>query len=179
MTRASSDPGKGSPGAGHYLYTSLLHPATITNSLSDMVCQEMSPQEVCGKPIYTTAGTGDATLRDIKAMMQDPKVDRSNKEYDKNGKLLGWWVMVPVTECAAVKAEELSEPRVVTKYSLVRISRICVSGPAGCKQPATPSDAPPAYACVAGEDGLYIDRISSVGCGSKSKMPGLYPVIVN
>jgi hypothetical protein len=33
-------------------------------------------------------------------MMYDPKVDRSNKEYDRNGKLLGWWVVVPVADCS-------------------------------------------------------------------------------
>jgi hypothetical protein len=180
MTRPSGDPAKRPAASSQYLYTSLLHPVTLTNSLSDMVCQEMPQQEVCGKPIYTMAGTSDGTLRDIKAMMLDPKVDGSNKEYDKNGKLLGWWLMVPAVDCAAAQTQGQFERRLVTKYSLVRISRICASGPAGCKQPAG-SPAVPASACATGESGLYIDRISCVGCGSKSQMilPGLHPVLVN
>jgi Flp pilus assembly protein TadG len=180
MTRASWDPRKDPPATDRYLYTSLLHPVTITNTMSDMVCAEPPPQEVCGKPVYTADGTNDAILRDIKAMMYDPKMDRSNKEYDKSGKLLGWWVIVPVTDCAAVKPGDVFEPHTVTKYSLVRISRICVNGPAGCRQAGGPSDAP-ASVCGPGDDGLYIDRISCVGCGSKSKMllPGLHPVLVD
>ena len=174
------DPGKESSGADRFLYTSLLHPVTITNSMSDLVCQEMPVQEVCGQPIFTAGSRSDAILRDVEAMMYDPKVDSSNKEYDKDGKLLGWWVIVPVTDCAAFAAGEVYEQHTVTKYSLVRISRVCVSGPAGCGKSGAPSDLP-AVACGAGADGLYIDRISCVGCDSRSKtlLPGLRPVLVN
>jgi len=176
MSRTPSD----SYANDRYLYTSLLHPVSITNTMSDLVCQETPSQEVCGKPIYTAAATGDEILRDIKAVMYDPKQDRSNKEYDKDGKLLGWWVMVPVIDCAAVKAGDVFETRTVTRYSLVRISRICAGGPAGCGQSGTFSGAT-APACGSGEEGLYIDRISCVGCGSKTKMslPGLHPVLVD
>jgi len=177
MSHAPWESGGKRSDADRYLYTSLLHPASITNTMSEMVCQERSPQEVCGKPIYTSGSARDEILRDIKAAMYDPKMDRSNKEYDKAGKLVGWWVIVPVTDCSSVKAGEGFEPRTVTKYSLVRISSICVSGPAGC---GGAGSGPPAKVCGAGEDGLYIDRISCVGCDSSSKMqlPGLYPVLV-
>jgi hypothetical protein len=87
--------------------------------------------------------------------------------------------VVPVTDCAQVKPGDLFEPRTATKYSLVRIARICAGGAPGCKDSRSPSDAP-ASACVTGEDGLYLDRISCVGCDSGSKMllPGLHPVLV-
>ena len=67
----------------------------------------------------------------------------------------------------------------VTKYSLVRISRICAGTPAGCQQSGAPQDAP-ASACGSGEWGLYLDRISCVGCADKAKLllPGLQPVLV-
>jgi len=179
MSHAPWDPRKESSAADRYLYTSLLHPVTITNTMSDLVCQEMPVQEVCGLPIFTAGGRSDAVLRDIKAMMYDPKVDRPNKEYDKNGKLLGWWTIVPVTDCAAFKAGEVFEQHTVTNYSLVRISRICSSGPAGCGKSGAAEDLP-AAGCGAGEEGLYIDRISCVGCETKSKklFPGLRPVLV-
>jgi Flp pilus assembly protein TadG len=179
MLRAPWDPQKEPPAADRYLFTSLLHPVTITNTMADMVCGEGPPQEVCGKPIYTSAGTNDDILRDIAAMMYNPKIDRSNKEYDAGGKLLGWWVIVPVTECGEITAGKAFEPHVVTKYSLVRITRICVSGPAGCQQTGGTVEAP-ASACGTGESGLYLDRISCVGCGSKAMMlmPGLHPVLV-
>jgi Flp pilus assembly protein TadG len=180
MSRAPRDARRDTPAKDRYLYTSLLHPVSITNSMSDLVCQEMPQQEVCGRPIYTAAGSSDAVLRDIKAMMYDPKVDRSNKEYDRNGKLLGWWVVVPVADCSSIKSGDLYEPRTVTSYSLVRISRICLSGASGCGGSAAATDRP-ASACVEGESGLYIDRISCVGCGSKQRLllPGLHPVLVD
>lgn len=176
MTRASET---GSAGDS-YLYTSLLHPVTITNTMQDMVCHEMPTQEVCGKPIYTSGGASNELLRDIEAMMYNPKIDKENKEFDKNGKITGWWVMVPMLDCGAVKPGDIYESRTVTRYALVRISRICVSGPVGCQAYGATADAP-AATCGAGEDGLYIDRISSVDCASKDKvlLPGLHPVLVH
>ena len=89
------------------------------------------------------------SLRDIQAMMYNPKFDRSNKEYDKSGKLTGWWVIVPATDCSNIKPSNAFEPHTATKYSLVRISRICAGSPAGCQQTAGPQDAP-AAACGSG-----------------------------
>lgn len=179
MSHLPWNPAQGGSSADRYLYTSLLHPVTITNTMSDLVCQEMPVQEVCGFPIFTAAASSDAILRDIKAMMYDPKVDHSNKEYDRDGKLLGWWVIVPVTDCATFGAGESYAQHTVTKYSLVRISRICADGSSGCGKTG-PADQP-AQACVPGGEGLYIDRISCVGCDTRSKkfFPGLRPVLVD
>jgi len=179
MSRAPWDPRKDPPATDRYLYTSLAHPVTITNTMTDMVCGERPAQAVCGKSIYTSAAGSDDTLRDIKAMMYNPKIDSSNKEYDKNGKLLGWWVIVPVTDCGQNAPGNVFEPHPVTKYSLVRITRICVDGPAGCPQVDAPLHGP-APVCGPGEVGLYLDRISCVGCGSRSMalFPGLQPVLV-
>jgi hypothetical protein len=179
MTSAPWDPARDASAKDRFLYTSLSHPVTITNTMSDLVCQENPPQEVCGRQIYTAAGSSDRILRDIQAVMYDPKLDRSNKEYDKSGKLLGWWVIVPMTECAPVKAGDVYEPHPVTKYSLVRISRICTTGPAGCRESGAAPVALPA--CAVGESAVYIDRISCVGCDSKKLMllPGLHPVLVD
>jgi hypothetical protein len=66
----------------------------------------------------------------------------------------------------------------VTRYALVRISRICAPGATGCQQNNTSFDAP---AAICGSDkGLYIDRISCVSCSSKALLafPGLHPVLV-
>lgn len=178
MVRAPWNPEQPPPN-DRYLYTSLLHPVTVTNTMSDMICGEAPALEVCGRPIYTSGTAGDDTLRDIQAMMYNPKYDRSNKEFDKNGKLAGWWVLAPVVDCSKASAGNLSEQRTVTKYSLVRISRICTSGPVGCQQSAGSQDAP-AKACAPGEAGLYLDRISCVGCGDKAMqlLPALQPVLV-
>ena len=180
MTRAPWDPRKDPPPTDRYLYTSLLHPVTLTNTMSDMVCHEMPTQEVCGKPVYSSTGTSDDILRDIEAMMYNPKIDRSNKEYDKNGKLAGWWVVVPVLDCAALQPGEQFQHRTVTRYALVRISRICASGAPGCGAAGAAGDLP-ALACGAGQDGLYLDRISWVDCASRDKIlfPGLHPVMVH
>lgn len=171
----------GEAGAGgRYLYTSLLHPVTVTNTMQDMVCHEMPTQEVCGKPVYTATGASNELLRDIEAMMYNPKIDRENKEFDKSGKITGWWVMAPMLECGDLIPGDTFESRTVTRYALVRISRICVSGAVGCQGYGASADAP-ASACRAGEEGLYIDRISSVDCASKDRvhLPGLHPVLVH
>lgn len=180
MTRAPFDPGQAPPPNDRYLYTSLLHPVTVTNTISDMICGEAGAQQVCGRPIYTSAGQNDGILRDIQAMMYNPKFDGSNKEYDKTGRLSGWWVLVPAIDCSGMAAGVTFEPRAVTRYSLVRISRICSSGPAGCPQQSGGPRDSPATACAPGEEGLYLDRISCIGCGSKNLplLPGLHPVLV-
>jgi Flp pilus assembly protein TadG len=179
MVRTPWDPSQEPPANDRYLYTSLLHPVTVTNSMSDMICGEAPAQEVCGKPIYTSGAASDDSLRDIQAMMYNPKFDRSNKEHDKNGKLLGWWVIVPSVDCGRITQGNAFEPHTVTKYSLVRISRICAGSPAGCQQAGGPQDKP-ASACGSGDWGLYLDRISCVGCGAKEMLllPGLKPVLV-
>jgi len=180
MTRAPWDPRQDPPASDRYLYTSLLHPVTITHTMNEMVCREMPTQDVCGKQIFTAAAAGDEILRDIKAMMYDPKADSSNKQFDAAGKVVGWWVMVPVLDCTAIKAADAFERRTVTRYSLVRISRICVGGQPGCRDSGG-AFAAPAAVCGAGDEGLYIDRISCVGCAGRAKMllPGLHPVLVH
>jgi Flp pilus assembly protein TadG len=163
-----------------YLYTSLLHPVTVTNTMSDMICGGAPAQEVCGRPVYTAAGSGEEILRDIKAMMYNPKFDRSNKEYDKSGNLVGWWVLAPVVDCGTSVPGSQFEAHRVTSYSLVRVSRICADGPAGCQQSNPEGKELSAKACGAGEAGLYIDRISCAGCGTKAlqMLPALHPVLV-
>lgn len=179
MIRDSWDPNNGFPADNRYAFTSLMYTVSGSTTLSDLICREAPAQEVCGKQIFTTMGTNDDNLRDLESMMYDPHVDKSNKEYDKtSGKVLGWWVIVPVTGCPPAKQGNSYDLHSVTKYALIRISRICVSGATGCKQVGGPYDAP-ASICK-GDEGLYIDRISCVGCGSPEmlRLPGLQPVLV-
>jgi Putative Flp pilus-assembly TadE/G-like len=174
-----SAPGQAVSAKDRYAFTSLMYQATSTTRLSDLICMEMPAQEVCGNQIYTILDTDNNALRDLESMMYNPNVDKSNKEYDKaTGKLLGWWVIAPVTDCPPAKQGDAFERHTVSRYALLRISRICVSGATGCKQNDTSFDAP---AAVCGADnGLYIDRISCVNCGSKAllQFPGLHPVLV-
>lgn len=180
MVRDSSESGKNSRLADRYAYTSLLYGVTSNASLSDLICMEMPAQGVCGKEILTTKGPhDDGLLRDMQSMMYNPNIDASNKEYDKKtGKLLGWWVIAPVTACPPVNQEDAFERHTVARYALIRISRICATGEPGCRQNYTSFSAP--SSTCSGESGLFIDRISSVGCGSREllQFPGLHPVIV-
>ncbi|GAM11671.1 hypothetical protein OR1_03987 [Geobacter sp. OR-1] len=178
LTRNAPDPtAKPHPGS-RYAFTSMSYPVSEGSTLSDMICGEMPPQELCGKKAYIALAPGDEPLRDIESMMYNPKVDSSNKEYDKaTGKLLGWWVIAPVVAALPESRGSGFAEVPVTRYALVRISRICASGPTGCSQKGVTFDAP----AVCGQDnGLYIDRISCVGCGTKEllAMPGLHPVLV-
>jgi hypothetical protein len=179
MSRESWDAGKNPPAVNRYAYTSLTYPPGDTTRLSDLICMEISPQEVCGKEIYTIRDRDDNALRDMESMMYNPNVDKANKDYDKaTGALLGWWVIAPVTDCPPAKQEKVFERHLVTKYTLIRISRICVPGATGCAQNNTAFDAPAAQ--CGGDNGLYIDRISCLGCGSRAmlQLPGLHPVLV-
>lgn len=157
--------------AAYLLYR--LNPAA---NISDLICMGMPAQEVCKKEILTSFDPQGNALRDMKSMMYNPNIDGDNKEYDKaSGKLLGWWVVAPVTDCQKAAPESR---RLVTRYALVRISRICAPGGSGCQQNNTSFDAPAAVCGSA--TGLYIDRISSVSCTSKALLtfPGLKPVAV-
>ncbi|BCS54943.1 Tad domain-containing protein [Geobacter sp. SVR] len=176
--KMSRDPlDAGQQGDNRYIYTSLLH-SLNDRSLSDVVCMDLPPQEVCRKEIFTTSDADNRGLRDIESMMYNPNTDASNKEFDEGGAISGWWVIVPVIDSPPQPKREAVEKRTVTRYALVRIRRICVGGTAGCQQNGTAFKAPPS-ACR-GEEGLYIDRISYVECGSKDlrNFPGLRPVLV-
>lgn len=160
-----------------YAYTSLLH-SLDDKSLSDVVCMDLPPQEVCKKEIFTTSDADNQGLRDLESMMYNPNTDLSNKEFDKGGAITGWWVVVPVIDSPPLLETETIEKHAVTRYALIRIRRICVNGIAGCQQNGTAFKSP-VSACSGGE-GLYIDRISYVECGSKDmrNFPGLRPVLV-
>lgn len=179
MTMDRWDLKNNSPATGRYAYTTLSYPPGDTMSLSNLICMEMTPKEVCGKEIYTILDKNSNALRDMESMMYNPNVDKSNKDYDKTtGVLQGWWVIAPVTACPPASLDNTYERHKVTRYALVRISKICVTGPTGCSQNNTAFDAPAAQ--CEGANGLYIDRISCLECGSPvmSRFPGLHPVLV-
>lgn len=169
---------EGTPSSGRYLYTPLLHPMTALESLSQLICTELPPQEVCGRPIFVTKGSR-ALLADLAAMLYDPAVDPTNKEYDLKGTLLGWWTMVPVSDCTPLRPGEAFDTRRVSRYALVRLTRICAGGARGCRDSGRMHPVP-ASACQGGGEGIYLDRIAGVGCGRDEavKLPGLKAVLV-
>jgi hypothetical protein len=168
-----------SPAGDRLASTYLMYQLNTTVRVSDLICMGTPPQEICKKEILTTLDPQNNALADMESMMYNQNVDASNKEYDKDsGKLLGWWVIAPVTDCPKARREVGFEKRPVTRYALVRISRICAPGATGCQQNNTSFDSP---ASICGTDkGLYIDRISCVSCNSKALLafPGLHPVLV-
>lgn len=175
MVSAPWVPGKNSPAANTYL----LYQLNTAVKISDLICMETPAQELCSKEILTTLDPQGSALADMESMMYNPNVDAANKEYDKEtGKLTGWWVIAPVTDCPSARVDGGFKAQPVTKYALVRISRICAPGATGCQQNNTSFDAP-ASTC-GNEKALYIDRISCVNCGSKALLafPGLQPVLV-
>lgn len=162
-----------------YAFTTLALPVADPASLSEMICREIPPQDVCGRNVFITLGSSENPLRDIESMMYNPKFDESNKEYDKKtGKMVGWWVIAPVVESLPENQGNTFEEKSVNGYALVRISRVCVTGATGCSQKGTSFDAPAAE--CGNENGLFIDRISCAGCGTREMqlLPGLHPVLV-
>jgi len=180
--KMASDPWSrepGSPAVDRFASAYLVYQLNTSVNLSNLICMGTPSQEICNREILTSLDPKDSSLADMESMMYNPNVDASNKEYDKDsGKLLGWWVIAPVTDCPKVRQEAVFEKHRVTRYALVRISRICAPGATGCQQNNTSFDAP---ASTCGSDkGLYIDRISCVSCNSKALLnfPGLHPVLV-
>lgn len=178
MIRDPFVPKKGASAADRYAYTTLQYKVTDTTKMTDLICLDLPPQEVCGHPIATLLDSDNGALRDIESMMYNPNVDKTNKLFDKDGNVTGWWVIAPVTDCPPAKQESVFEQHRVTKYALIRISRICVDGASGCKQNGTSFKAPSSVCGT--ENALYIDRISCVSCGSDTllRFPGLHPVLV-
>jgi len=170
---------KSSPAGDRLASAYLMYQLNTSVKISDLICMETPSQEICKKEILTSLDPQDKALADMESMMYNPNVDASNKEYDKDsGKLLGWWVIAPVTDCPKARQEAVFEKRRVTRYALVRISRICAPGATGCQQNNSSFDSP---ASICGSDkGLFIDRISCVSCSSKALLafPGLHPVLV-
>lgn len=156
-----------------------MHQQSTASPLSDLICMEPPPREICRKEILTSLDQKENALRDMESMMYNPNVDPSNKEYDRtSGRLLGWWVIAPVTDCPKTRQPVDFERSLVTRYALVRITRICAPSETGCQQNNTSFDSP---AATCGNDkGLFIDRISCVNCSSSSlrAFPGLHPVLV-
>jgi hypothetical protein len=180
MTSAPRAPDNGAARGEQLASTYLVYRLNTAVNISDLICMGTPSQELCKKEILTSFDPQDNALRDMESMMYNPNVDAANKEYDKaSGKLLGWWVIAPVTDCQKGRQEAAFAQRLVTRYALVRITRICAPGATGCQQNNTSFDSP---ASVCGSDkGLYIDRISCVSCSGKALLsfPGLNPVLVN
>lgn len=167
-------PREASPAASYRFYQ-----LNTAINLSDLICGGTSSQDLCKKEILLALDPQDHALRDLKSVMYNPNLDAANKDYDKDsGKLLGWWVIAPVTDCRKNQPVAPFEKQPVTRYALVRISRICAPGGSGCQQNNTSFDAP--EATCGSDKGLYIDHISCVNCNSKALLafPGLQPVIV-
>lgn len=179
MAPSSSDSRMDPPATNRYAYTSLSYSPGNMPNLSSLICMGMPPKEVCEKDIYTLRDRDDNALRDLESVMYNPNMDKANKDYDKTtGAIQGWWVIAPVTDCPSARQENVYERHTVKKYALIRISRICATGTTGCSQNNTAFDAPAAQ--CSGNNGLYIDRISCLGCGSPTmtQFPGLHPVLV-
>jgi hypothetical protein len=178
--RKLTTPGNGAVAGEGLASAYLLYQYNTNMSSSDLICMGTPPLDICRKEILTNIETQGNALADMKSMMYNPNVDVANKEIDKaTGKILGWWVIAPVTDCGKPRQEASSARRLVKRYALVRITRICSPGGTGCQQTNTSFDAP---ASVCGNDkGIFIDRISCVNCNSKDLLtfPGLKPVLVN
>jgi len=171
--------GKGSNVANRFAYSSLRYQVADSAAISGLICNDAPSQSVCGKPIYVTQGSDATVMRDLESFMYNPAVDKANKEFDPaTGRVTGWWVIVPLIEAASPGAMATFETQLTTRYALIRINRICASGPPGCGQQV---DAP-AGICAQGEDNAFsFDRISCVSCSgnpSVLQMPGLQPMLV-
>ena len=178
LVRGGWSAASGQSASGRYAYSSIGYQVTDTNPMSNLICNEAPAQEVCGKPINLSLGINDEALRDLESVMYNPELDKANKEFDSTSDAVsGWWVLVPMTDSAPTNPAVQFTSERVTRYALVRISRICVAGPPACGQKF---DAPAKLCGPNAENAIYIDRISSVGCGTSTfrLLPGLYPALV-
>jgi hypothetical protein len=179
LTLGGWGPGSDATGANRFVFSSLRYQLPAASAISSLVCNDAPAQMVCGKPVYLAQGSDGSLLRDLESAMYNPEHDRSNKESDPaTGQVTGWWVIVPMTASAPTVGSGAFAQQPVSRYALVRISRICADGPPGCGQKF---DAPAAKCSSASMNGLFIDRISCVGCDDSllvQRMPGLQPMLV-
>ncbi len=181
LIRGSWEKGQSSPAVNRFVYSSLSYQVTEANPMTNLICNDSPAQDVCGKPIYLSLGKNDDVLRDLEAVMYNPELDKANKEFDvTTDTISGWWIIVPMTDSSPQQASAIFEFQKTTRYALVRVSRICASGPTGCNQGGKGFDSPAGKCGPGAENAIYIDRISCVGCGSTAmlQLPGLQPVLV-
>ena len=152
-------------------WTSLLTSVTAPGfSLNDLICNWSPFVEVCGQNIYTTMGGDTTVLRDLEGTMYDPGFDSVNKEKDADGKVIGWWLIVPITETCPPGLPGGWDPKQVIKYAKIHISAINSTGVGNpCRKFYAPKSVKDAYS----NNVIVIDRLSCVACADKDDMLGV------
>jgi len=140
------------------------------DTLSGFVCRREPRQDVCGKTITLLEDRSNRILADLATLMEDPAIDAPHKELDPSAdRVSGWWTLFPVVSGA------VGEQHLVTRYALVRITRICAGDATGCggKRSSSPG-------CDRGTPGITIDRLSWVDCDPSGQhpFPGFDPILV-
>lgn len=161
----------GSPGLISFAWTSLLVHESSANEISPLICNDNPNEDVCGKNIYTTQGQVTSLIKTMESVFNNPNRDRANKDYDTNGKLIGWWVIVPVTEVCNPGVQP--EPHPVIQYAWIRIISVCDTGGGSSNFCGGFKSTP----CNNSGD-IVIDRIACVNCADISNWPGMKPVLV-
>jgi Flp pilus assembly protein TadG len=125
--------GPNPPYSDKFAWTTLLSNPTSSSKLEDMICQELPFQDVCNENIWSSMGTDQSDLKDFESVFYDPQVDSAYKDKDGTGKVIGWWVIVPiVTSCPPGNQGKAWDPKPVSHYASVRLAAVCATGSAGC-----------------------------------------------
>ncbi|MCM1567153.1 MAG: Tad domain-containing protein [Dehalobacter sp.] len=162
------DKGAGTPYANAFAWTSLSKQNTPNSYLDDLTCGRIFPNEdVCNGPVYTTGGQ-TSTLKALESAMYDPHYDISNKEFDNNGNVKAWWVIIPLINDCPPRVQPT--PFHVDRFALIRIIQACGSGGGNaCK-----GNNYKAPSCPFGQNNvLVIDRYSCMDCAQKERFIGL------
>ena len=152
-------------------WTTLTLSPSSSDIINGLLCTEQPYKQVCSKLINTNTGSINAQFQNLESLMYNVSLDSSNKEFDDQGKVIGWWTIVPVMEKNPAFPSEclLDDDHQVVKYALIRIKVICSSGNVGTNTPneeplCTGNSKAPSNLCGGGKpypnDSIVIDKMS-------------------
>lgn len=162
------DKGAGTPYEKAFAWTSLAKQNTPNSYLNDMICGRIFPNDdVCGVPIYTTGGQ-TSSVKALESAMHDPHFDTANKEFNADGTIKAWWIIIPLaTECPP---RDQPDPYSVERFALIRLIQVCGSGGGNaCKDNNYTTKN-----CPYGQNNVMVmDRYSCMSCAQKDLFIGL------
>jgi Flp pilus assembly protein TadG len=162
------DKNSGDPYKDSFAWTSLAKQNTPSSYLNDMACGRIFPNDdVCSVPIYTTQGQ-TSTFKALESAMYDPHFDSGSKDFDANGHVIAWWMIIPLSNRCPPDVQP--PPYTVERFALIRLVQVCGSGGgnacAGSNYKATSCP-------YGGNDKIAIDRYSCMNCAQRNLFIGL------
>jgi Flp pilus assembly protein TadG len=174
------------PFTNAFAWTTLLSNPTSSPPLIDLLCGQAPYQDVCEQNIYSSMGQATDVLANLESVWGDPVTTKTSCPDIQGSNCTpdgttGWWLIVPVTaDCPPGAQGNAWDPKLVSKYALVRIKAICATANQNCpNRPSTNycND----YTDSTGKktnNVVVVDRISCIECDLLEEMVQLKVTLV-